>query len=130
MPSLVSGLTFNSTLCYSPLESTRGWYFDTRIKFDVFGGNDEDEIVSSLFDTGALCANYVSRSIYEKFKKYLKRENIIVRRTRIGLAGAATTTSDPVVILDLEFQGPDGHWLPVCGDFIVLEMEGNDIIIG
>lgn len=119
---------------YSVLQSTReySWmvHFDTRITFDEFGGNDDDEVVSSLFDTGALCANYVSRSIYEKVKKNLKRENIIMRKTRIGLAGAATTTSNTVVILDLEFQGPDGHWLPYCGEFIVLEMEGNDIIIG
>ena len=60
---------------YSVLQSTReySWmvHFDTRITFDEFGGNDEDEIVSSLFDTGALCANYVSRSIYEKVKKNL-----------------------------------------------------------
>jgi hypothetical protein len=93
---------------YSALQSTRDYswivHFDTRLPNGEDGG--ENEIVaSSLFDTGALGANYVSKRMFKKLKDQIDDTDVIQKKTKVGLAGTATADSDTVVVLTLEFQG-------------------------
>ena len=118
---------------YSALQSTRDYswivHFDTRLPNGEDGG--ENEIVaSSLFDTGALGANYVSKRMFKKLKDQIDDTDVIQKKTKVGLAGTATADSDTVVVLTLEFQGCDGNFVTYSGEFVVLDMKGNDIIVG
>ena len=61
--------------------------------------------VSVLFDTGALCSNYISKKTYEKIKKNIPHDDIKYMKTRTSLADDVTTlTSNTVVVLTLELS--------------------------
>ena len=64
----------------SALQSTRDYswivHFDARLPNGEDGG--ENEIVaSSLFDTGALGANYVSKRMFEKLKDQIDKTDVV-----------------------------------------------------
>ena len=91
---------------------------------------DVRTIVKVLADTGALCANYISKKQFEKIKKTLNNTKIFKKTTRVGLADDKTVvTSDTAVELSLRLYG-ESDSIVYTGEFIVLDMEGNDIIIG
>ena len=66
---------------------------------------DKSEVVSTLFDTGALCANYISRDKFEDLREYIHERDIHKRLSRVGMADDVTTQiSDTVVTLTLESE--------------------------
>ena len=92
------------------------------------------EVVANvLFDTGALCANYISQFKFEELreKNYILQDDIIWRKTCIGLADNATKVySDKMLELPIQFQQVDGSWFTYTGLFVVLDMKENEVIIG
>ena len=64
-----------------------------------------------LFDTGALCATYISQFKYNELREnnYILHDDIIWRKTCIGLADNATKVfSDKMLKLSIQFQQVDG----------------------
>ena len=92
---------------------------------------DKSEVVSTLFDTGALCANYISRDKFEELREYIHERDIHKRLSRVGMADDVTTQiSDTVVTLTLEIEGEENQLVQYTGDFVVLDMKRNEIIVG
>ena len=88
---------------------------------------------SVLFDTGALCANYMSEFKFRELREnnYFTDDDIIWKRTNIGLADNATTVfSDKMLEQPMQFQQCDGTWFAYTGVFVILEMKANEVIIG
>ena len=98
---------------------------------DVDTANAEVK-VNVLFDTGALCANYVSVKKYQmRGNNIINEDDIIRQRTCIGLADNATKVySDIMLEIPIQFQGTDGAWQNYDGIFVVLDMKENEVIIG
>ena len=97
------------------------------------GPANAEVAVSVLFDTGALCANYISEKKYEELreKEIIEEEDIILQKTCIGLADNATKVySEKMLELSIQFQGVDGGWTSYDGIFVVLDMKENEVIIG
>ena len=127
---------FNSEI-YSVLQRARDYawmvHFDSRVLYGYTSEEQDEEnslVVSCLFDTGALSANFISKKVFEKLQPYIKERDIIYKPSRVGLAGTSTVMSDRAVRLAVEFQDSDGNWQPYEGEFTVLEMAGNQIILG
>ena len=92
---------------------------------------EKEKVYSTLFDSGALSANYMSRRMFERLKCLLPRETMKKRRHHIRLADAVTEhVSDDVVELTLKFIGPNGMVKEYTGEFVVLQLESNDLIVG
>jgi hypothetical protein len=91
----------------------------------------EDIMIKVLMDTGALCANYVSKHLVDDIRTTLLEENnIIKQRTRISLADdSKRVTSEEKVILTIQIIGKTTKQM-YKGEFIVLNMGENDVIIG
>ncbi len=84
-----------------------------------------------LFDTGALCANYISSNIYDKIKYIMNPVDITYKKTRIGLADNKTTIlSESQIRLNLNIFDEDGSQVKYEGIFIVIPMKENEIIMG
>ena len=107
-------------------------HFDGR--FIALKGPANAEVVASvLFDTGALCANYMSEFKFNELREnnYFTDDDIIWKRTNIGLADNATTVySDKMLEQPMQFQQCDGTWFSYTGLFVILEMKANEVIIG
>ena len=92
---------------------------------------DEDIVVKVLFDTGALCANYVSKHLINDIRTRLHDHDITYQRTKIALADdSKKITSNEKVRLNLVIQGRSGSFQSYSGDFVSIDMQANDIIIG
>ena len=90
-------------------------------------------VANVLFDTGALCANYISEFKFNELREnnYILPDDILWRRTCIGLADNATKVyTDKMVELQIQFQRVDGSWLTYAGTFVVLDMKENEVSIG
>ena len=88
-------------------------------------------VVSALFDTGAISANYISMKIFEKIRCNIGSSNIIKKRMRVGLADDHTVIeTEEVVKLHITFKTNEGRTQRYKGDFVVLPMGSNDLIIG
>jgi hypothetical protein len=92
----------------------------------------QDIMIKVLMDTGALCANYVSKNLVTDIRTtILTDKDIIKQKTMISLADdSKSVTSDEKVKLTLQIIGKDNTTQTYHGDFIVLPMVYNDIIIG
>lgn len=90
-----------------------------------------DVEVKVLFDTGALCANYVSKSLFEDIKLRMKPCDIKKQATRISLADDSKTVhSEEVIKLTLNIFGDKKAQQHYVGEFVVINMKQNDVIIG
>ena len=84
--------------------------------------------VKILFDTGALSANYMSQDLYDDIKNQIPDERIQNKNIRIALADdSKTITSKASVTLDVLL---DNETCAYHGDFVVINMKENDLIIG
>ena len=91
-----------------------------------------DTTVKVLLDTGALCANYVSKNLFEDIKTQLNGNDIRQQKTNISLADdSKTITSEWIVVLCIEIMDNNSTTTHrYSGDFVVINMRDNDIIIG
>ena len=92
-----------------------------------------DVETSVLFDTGALCSNYISIRKFRDIEKHMHTKDIIHKRTKVGLADNKTVAwSDIMVRLTLKFEDRSLSAVSCkySGEFIVLDMKDNEIIIG
>ena len=86
--------------------------------------------VNVLFDTGALCSNYINMDTYKKIKKNISSNDIKYIKSRTGTADDVTIMqSDITVTLTLDIQGRATN-MKYRGDFVVLEMKSNEVIVG
>jgi len=88
-------------------------------------------VARALFDTGALCANYISKEFFNDILPRTPDACIRKERTRVGLAdGGTTMESDTRVRLTLEFVSSSGVRQQYTGEYVVIDMRGNDLIVG
>ena len=93
----------------------------------------EDDIeVKILFDTGALCANYMSEDLFEDIRRHIDNNNIIYQRNRIALADdSKVITSKYLVKMNIRVDDRQGNTIQFeNGSFVVINMKDNDLIIG
>ena len=101
----------------------------------LLSSNFDNNVVMSdkirvLFDTGALCANYISKRIFKKIREQLENKRIIKKNLKIGLADNKTRLeSDTTIQLDMKISSEQQDII-YSGDFVVLEMLQNEVIIG
>ena len=101
----------------------------------LLSSNFDNNVVMSdkirvLFDTGALCANYISKRIFTKIREQLENKRIIKKNLKIGLADNKTRLeSDTTIQLDMKISSEQQDII-YSGDFVVLEMLQNEVIIG
>ena len=90
-----------------------------------------DELVKVLCDTGALSANYIASDLIKRLKSKLRDEQFFKTRCKVTLADSKTTKNiDTGVKLKLVLQDHKAHTYEYTGDFFVIDMKKNDIIVG
>ena len=92
---------------------------------------DLSELVTILCDTGALSANYVAEDLIKSLKSKLKREDFFKTKCKVTLADNRTIKDIGTgVKLKLVLKDKKSHEYTYTGDFFVLDMKSNDIILG
>ena len=90
-----------------------------------------EELVKVLCDTGALSANYVARDLVDRLRTKLEPSRFYKVKHRVVLADSRTVKDlDEGVRLNLVFTDPKSHTYQYTGEFIVIDMSSNDIILG
>jgi hypothetical protein len=122
-------VTMREHLCvaYPSLVSKSGVHSVGKLLLD----NSNKVVPDILFDSGSLSANYVSSTLVDSIRDKL-RGKIRTSRRKIHLAAkdSAVETSEEVE-LTFVFKHPNDHCqYRYTGHFIILEMEGNNVIIG
>ena len=121
-------------LVYHVLQKSRDYswmvHFDSRVVIDSRLDQESEIVVSVLFDSGALGANYISKEKFEEIREYIPEKDVLEKPTRVGLAGHTSVDCNFVVRLGMEFQSFDGSWELYHGEFVVLDMKQNQVIIG
>jgi hypothetical protein len=83
-----------------------------------------------LFDTGSLTANYVSSAFVEQHGGHLKNF-VYQHKSKIVLASKNNIVlATEAITLNLKFTDDDSQVYSIEKEFIILDMEHNDIIIG
>jgi len=89
------------------------------------------ELVKILCDTGALSANYVASDLIKRLESKLNNKRFFKTKCRVTLADNRTTKSiDRGVRLNLVLKDSKANKYAYSGDFFILDMENNDIIVG
>ena len=90
-----------------------------------------DELVKVLCDTGALSANYVAADLIKRLKSKLDNKQFFETKCRVTLADSKTVRNISTgVKLKLILKDHKAHKYVYTGDFFVLDMKSNDIIVG
>ena len=90
-----------------------------------------DSLVKVLCDTGALSANYVAADLIKRLKSKLDDKQLFKTKCRVTLADSKTVKNiDTGVKLKLVLQDHKAHTYEYTGDFFVIDMKKNDIIVG
>ena len=89
------------------------------------------ELVTVLCDTGALSANFIAKNLIKKFEKLLKEDSFFNTKCRVTLADSRTVKDiNKGVKLKLIINDKSKRKYVYTGDFFILDMENNDIILG
>ena len=95
-------------LVYYVLQKSRDYswmvHFDSRVVIDSRLDQESEIVISTLFDSGALGANYISKEKIEEIREYIPEKDVLERPTRVGLAGHTSVDCNFVVKLGIEFQ--------------------------
>ena len=103
--------------------------FDARLQSRL-EYEQEQTVARVLFDTGALSANYVSKRWFNEVKSKIDDINIFRQRTRVRMADSVTVQdTDTAVRMTLVLSDKDGNPVNYTGNFVVLDMEHNDVIV-
>ena len=90
-----------------------------------------DELVKVLCDTGALSANYIAKDLIDKLKSKIKKDSFFKTKCRVTLADNRTVKDISTgVRLKLVVKDQDQKKYAYTGDFFILDMAKNDIILG
>ena len=90
-----------------------------------------DSLVKVLCDTGALSANYIAADLIKRLKSKIKDERFFKTKCKVTLADSKTIKHiDTGVKLKLVLQDRKAHKYTYTGDFFVIDMKKNDIIVG
>jgi hypothetical protein len=93
---------------------------------------DEDDIYipKALFDTGALHANYISKTFMLKHQSALSKYIVNHRSNTILGDGKTKVSMDKIVILNVRFEDDLKNTYSATLPFCIFEMAHNDMIIG
>ena len=92
---------------------------------------DEECDIRILFDTGALCGNYVSKETMANLTDKLKPERIYTNEVKIGLADNKTVlSSQEAVKLHLKIHSEIQPTIEFVGDFQIMDIPEGELIIG
>ena len=90
-----------------------------------------EELITILCDTGALSANYVAKDLIRKIKGKIGRQNFFETKHKVTLADSRTVQHiTEGVRLNLVLQDRKAHTYNYTGEFFVLDMKSNDVILG
>ena len=88
-------------------------------------------LVTILCDTGALSANYVAKDLIDKLRKKISNEAFFETRHKVILADSRTVQNiQKGVKLNLILKDHNAHTYKYTGEFFILDMKSNDIILG
>ena len=92
---------------------------------------DIEELVYILCDTGALSANYVSADLIKRIRSRLDDKDIMKTKCRVILADSRTVKPlKEAVKLNLKVEDKRARTHTYTGEFFVLDMKSQDIILG
>ena len=115
--------------CYPSSKSFSSAHTIGRITLDRKFGIEE--LVKILCDTGALSANYVSRDLVDRLRNKLEPSRFYKAKHRVVLADSRTVKDlNEGVRLNLVLTDPKSHTYQYTGEFFVIDMTSNDIILG
>ena len=90
-----------------------------------------NELVTILCDTGALSANYVAKDLIRKIRRRISDDSFFETKQRVVLADSRTVQNiTEGVKLNLVLKDRKAHTYKYSGEFFVLDMKNNDIILG
>ena len=136
--------TFTAALCsvqtegqaklYACFPSTRKMTSAHTVARLIMNNNmreNSEKLITVLCDTGALSANYVSRGLVESLMPELNPEFLYDANHRVVLADSTTIkTVTQGVRLNLLLADPYGKQYQFKGDFLIIDMKHNDVILG
>jgi hypothetical protein len=89
------------------------------------------ELVKVLCDTGALSANYVAADLIKRLESKLSNKRFFKTKCKVTLADSRTIKNiNRGVKLKLVLKDPLAQKYEYTGDFFILDMKKNDIILG
>ena len=89
------------------------------------------EFVKVLCDTGALAANYIAADLVERIESKLNNKRFFDTKCRVTLADSRTTQDiNRGVVLKLGLRDSEANKFEYTGEFFILDMKKNDIILG
>ena len=89
------------------------------------------ELVTILCDTGALSANYVAKDLVDKLRRKIGNEAFFETKHKVILADSRTVQNvQEGVKLNLILRDQNAHTYKYTGEFLVLDMKTNDVILG
>ena len=90
-----------------------------------------DQLVKILCDTGALSANYVAADLIKRLESKLNNKRFFTTKCRVTLADSRTTQNiNRGVKLKLLLKDKEANKYDYTGDFFIIDMKKNDVIIG
>jgi hypothetical protein len=90
-----------------------------------------DELVKVLCDTGALSANYVAADLVKRLESKLNNKRFFRTKCKVTLADNRTTQNiNRGVKLKLVLKDSKANKYAYTGDFFIIDMKKNDVIIG
>lgn len=90
-----------------------------------------EDLVKILCDTGALSANYIAKDLLRKIEPKLGSFSKFKAKCRVTLADSRTVKDiTEGVKLRLVLKDQDAKKYAYSGDFFVLDMKNNDVILG
>jgi hypothetical protein len=89
------------------------------------------EFVKVLCDTGALSANYIAEDLIRRLEKQLNNKRFFKTKCKVTLADSRTIKNiNRGVKLKLVLKDSAAKKYEYTGDFFILDMKKNDIILG
>jgi hypothetical protein len=89
------------------------------------------ELVKVLCDTGALSANYIAEDLIKRLESKLDNKSFFNTKCKVTLADNRTTQDiSRGVKLRLVLKDKEANKYAYTGDFFILDMKKNDIIVG
>jgi hypothetical protein len=90
-----------------------------------------EELVSALCDSGALDSDFIAKKLLDKIKKRLKSDAFFDTKCKVTLADSRTSLDiTKGVRLNLVLHDKQSHKYEYTGEFLVIDMENQDIILG
>jgi hypothetical protein len=89
------------------------------------------ELINALSDTGALDANYVAKKLLDTIRSRLPDSAFFDTKCKVTLVDSRTSIDiSKGVRLNLVLEDKRKHTYENTGEFLIIDMENNDVILG